>query len=88
MLTHQRPDPTRPVSPTRQDHNGGALKLELGAVGLFQGTSNFTDISILPADTGIRIFGKGAAIHSKVSVLCSGKHPAFGLTFGWHYMKC
>eukprot|EP00904_Undaria_pinnatifida_P003569 jgi/Undpi1/13212/HiC_scaffold_8.g02874.m1 len=50
---------------TNVDHDGGALKLELGAVGVFKGVANFTDISILPADTGIRRFVKGVAVQSK-----------------------
>ena len=64
--THAHTRHSAAFSSTRQDHNGGALKLELGAVGVFQGTADFTDISIIPADTGIRRFVRGAAIHSKV----------------------
>lgn len=64
--THAQTRHSTAFSSTRQDHNGGALKLELGAVGVFQGTADFADISIIPADTGIRRFVKGAAIYSKV----------------------
>lgn len=61
------------TTPRLQDNNGGALKLELGAVGVFKGKVDLADISILPADTGIVKFLKGAAIHSnvRVRVLCA-----------------
>lgn len=58
------------------------MKLELGAVGVFKGAANLTDISILPADTGIRRWVKDAAVHSKVYVMCvqhAGRHSAFSL---------
>ena len=63
---------------TRQDHNGGALKVELDAVGVFQGTVDFTGISIIPTDTGIRRYIKGAALHSKVPALLWDQHPMVG----------
>lgn len=55
-----------PLPFTHQDHNGGALKVELDAVGVFEGTVAFTNISTIPADTGVRRYVKGAALHSKV----------------------
>lgn len=59
-----------PILPRDQPKNGGALKLHLGAVGVFKGTATFTDVSIMPADTGDDevTYRKGACIHNKVCI--------------------
>lgn len=51
-----------------QGKNGGALKVGLGASAVFEGTTKFTDVSVMTvqlADDEEKEF-KGAAIHNKV----------------------
>lgn len=43
------------------------MKVELGASAVFQGTAEFTDISVLPREDTTRIYRKGAALHNKVA---------------------
>lgn len=55
---------------SKQTKNGGVLKLELGAVGVFKGTAEFIDNSIIATDidpdSEEEQKHKGAAIHNKV----------------------
>ncbi|CAB1113980.1 unnamed protein product [Ectocarpus sp. CCAP 1310/34] len=54
------------------EKNGGVLKLELGAVGVFKGTAEFSDNSIISTSidesTEEEILRKGGAIHTKGSL--------------------
>ena len=52
--------------PSSQDKNGGAVKVDLSASLVFQGTAEFTAISILPREVVLRIYRKGAALQNKV----------------------
>ena len=57
---------TAPNVRPSKDKNGGAVKVDLSASLVFQGTAEFTGVSILPREVDLRIYRKGGALHNKV----------------------
>ena len=65
----------------QQEKSGGALRVELGAVGVFQGTAEFNGNSIISTDLGtvpgtiegstrpVEMRRKGGAIYNKVGAI-------------------